>query len=156
MKFVRHLGDFRIIDRGTMSSLNGVDRSIDPSSAEDLEWLRQNNLAIYEDIAEMNDGGPFVLTPCEEVFVTPTLVRNFTVTPAPAVASWDEVSPSSPEEKLTIIGRIVVSESEFERRIAVCQSCDRLSQPMSRCLECGCFMAVKARLRTTDCPLMKW
>jgi len=52
---------------------------------------------------------------------------------------------------------------EREKRLDMCESCDRLSEGLSGgipvkqfCAECGCFMPVKASLPWAKCPLGKW
>ena len=47
-----------------------------------------------------------------------------------------------------------VDESEYARRLAVCDTCDRRRDNM--CLACGCNLAFKARGRAMLCPLGKW
>ena len=39
-------------------------------------------------------------------------------------------------------------------RLAVCQACPSLRG--DRCLECGCYVTVKAHVATMRCPLAKW
>ena len=57
-----------------------------------------------------------------------------------------------------------VSKEEFRRRLSLCNSCperlkdcgnNRLTK-FSRCPECGCFLRLKARLETEECPLGDW
>lgn len=40
-------------------------------------------------------------------------------------------------------------------RLATCLRCDRRT-PAGRCLACGCFTGLKARLATESCPLGYW
>jgi len=40
-------------------------------------------------------------------------------------------------------------------RMTICQACPELTT-LNRCQKCGCFMAVKTRLRGAYCPLGKW
>lgn len=40
-------------------------------------------------------------------------------------------------------------------RMAICQTCPELTT-LNRCQKCGCFMAIKTRLRGAHCPLGKW
>lgn len=49
-----------------------------------------------------------------------------------------------------------VTPKVYEERIAVCKSCDRCDTVQKRCLECGCYLLVKARLSSEFCPLGKW
>lgn len=47
-----------------------------------------------------------------------------------------------------------INISEFEHRMNICRSCDKLK--MAFCSECGCFMPIKTRLKNAECPLKKW
>ena len=47
-----------------------------------------------------------------------------------------------------------VSDKEFEDRLSVCNECP-LHQA-GRCLECGCFISIKAKWNSEDCPKGKW
>lgn len=49
-----------------------------------------------------------------------------------------------------------VSEQEFNQRMAICQGCDRYKKETNQCNECGCFLAIKAKLTGMKCPLNKW
>jgi len=57
-----------------------------------------------------------------------------------------------------------VSKKELIERLSLCNSCperlkDSEGKPLtkfSRCPECGCFLRLKARLETEECPLGDW
>lgn len=51
-----------------------------------------------------------------------------------------------------------VSEEEFERRMGVCNSCIHLVKEKDKdiCGICGCYMNVKAKWKTAECPKNKW
>lgn len=60
-----------------------------------------------------------------------------------------------------------VDKEEAERRLSICEACDRFDPTNRKCLECGCFMDVKTKLKSqydykkqetiiTRCPLGKW
>ena len=51
-------------------------------------------------------------------------------------------------------GCTTVSKDEYAARLAICDTCDRRQR--NGCLECGCWLAVKARGRAFQCPLDKW
>jgi hypothetical protein len=40
-------------------------------------------------------------------------------------------------------------------RIAQCKACDNLNKA-NFCKECGCFMPVKVRFKSSQCPIGKW
>jgi formamidopyrimidine-DNA glycosylase len=52
--------------------------------------------------------------------------------------------------------RMSVSTDEANRRRSICDICPAYNKPQQRCTKCGCFIAVKAYLRASSCPLGKW
>lgn len=50
----------------------------------------------------------------------------------------------------------MVPKETFEKRLAICNECDKYDKEKKKCNECGCFMEYKATLRTVSCPLRKW
>lgn len=54
------------------------------------------------------------------------------------------------------------STEEYASRLMVCQGDEATGVPAcpfyqaGRCLECGCFLAEKAKWRSEDCPKDKW
>lgn len=53
---------------------------------------------------------------------------------------------------------IVVSTAEYDRRMAICETCEAYDPSLVRCKDCGCFLQLKARLTTEagNCPRTKW
>ena len=47
-----------------------------------------------------------------------------------------------------------VSEEEYERRLAVCKSCDYLNA--GTCGACGCYVELRAIAKAGRCPYKKW
>ena len=47
-----------------------------------------------------------------------------------------------------------VDRAEYERRLAICDACDK--RVGNRCSQCGCSLAIKARGRAFECPLGRW
>lgn len=47
-----------------------------------------------------------------------------------------------------------VAEEEFDRRVAICEGCEKLSGPT--CLACGCFVELRALKKDSHCPKKKW
>lgn len=41
-------------------------------------------------------------------------------------------------------------------RALICRDCDRLLRATWSCKECGCFMKIKTRVPSAECPLGKW
>ncbi len=50
----------------------------------------------------------------------------------------------------------VVSKEEQERRISICQRCDKYDPAQGRCTLCGCLGKFKTWLSTEDCPIGRW
>ncbi len=48
-----------------------------------------------------------------------------------------------------------VDETTYQKRLAVCELCPNKTENW-QCSLCGCFLAIKARWSTEDCPLGKW
>ncbi|NBW99955.1 hypothetical protein EBR03_10335 [bacterium] len=46
------------------------------------------------------------------------------------------------------------NQEEVSRRLAICGECEFFKG--GRCMVCGCFMALKAKLSTGKCPKEKW
>jgi len=51
---------------------------------------------------------------------------------------------------------LTVSEQSFNSRMECCGKCDKHVKSLNQCGECGCFLAVKAKLAGMKCPLGKW
>jgi hypothetical protein len=54
----------------------------------------------------------------------------------------------------------VVSNREHKRRLAICLACPSLDPDgwggSGRCLECGCSVKAKTKIRSQKCPIGKW
>lgn len=48
------------------------------------------------------------------------------------------------------------SEEESAKRMSICESCDRFDKINRTCLSCGCFLDLKVKWQTSECPLRKW
>lgn len=53
------------------------------------------------------------------------------------------------------LGFPVTSEQLYYSRLAVCQKCDKWDTNSQKCRVCGC-RAVKLRMASERCPLLKW
>ena len=51
-------------------------------------------------------------------------------------------------------GEVLAKESIVRDRIKLCEGCEFLHN--NRCSECGCFIALKAGLKSEKCPLNRW
>lgn len=49
-----------------------------------------------------------------------------------------------------------VEDEESADRYAKCLACPSLIKTTKQCKECGCFMAMKVKLKNATCPLGKW
>jgi hypothetical protein len=47
-----------------------------------------------------------------------------------------------------------LSDEKIQKRIETCKSCERLAGDI--CSVCGCFVHLKAKMSTENCPLKKW
>jgi hypothetical protein len=59
---------------------------------------------------------------------------------------WDMVNPNV--ERL--------SDEKAEERYSICKSCPELFEMTKQCKKCGCFMAIKTKLKDASCPIGKW
>lgn len=61
------------------------------------------------------------------------------------------------ESVAVLSGKEAIDDQTLQNRLAICGECPKLSGKGNfRCLECGCYMKVKAKLRSQKCPLKKW
>lgn len=51
-------------------------------------------------------------------------------------------------------GMAHVSEEEKQRRLDICNLCDK--KKGNRCSECGCLLQIKTSWQSSECPLKKW
>jgi hypothetical protein len=49
-----------------------------------------------------------------------------------------------------------VSGDLSSTRYAICESCPRFFKITHQCKECGCFMKIKTKIESAECPLGKW
>lgn len=50
----------------------------------------------------------------------------------------------------------LISKERYKERMIVCLKCDSYEPTFKKCKECGCFLILKAAMKTTQCPLDKW
>jgi len=51
---------------------------------------------------------------------------------------------------------MLVSSEIYNKRKEICKNCPRYDLKQKRCMECGCYIPVKAKMMFEDCPLYKW
>ena len=49
-----------------------------------------------------------------------------------------------------------VTHEQYYDRLAICRACPFLNHEKLRCMDCGCFVKVKAKFKTEDCPQNYW
>ena len=42
--------------------------------------------------------------------------------------------------------------TDYKERIKICKKCPRYEPALARCKECGCFLGIKARIKSSECP----
>lgn len=57
-----------------------------------------------------------------------------------------------------VTGRRKLNDADFDQRIKICQNCEFCDLVNLKCRHrlCGCRLRIKARWRTSNCPLEKW
>lgn len=63
-----------------------------------------------------------------------------------ATRPWDLLNPNTE----------YVTADEAKARLDMCKGCERFVKNTQQCLECGCFMNLKTKLKLATCPLHKW
>lgn len=51
---------------------------------------------------------------------------------------------------------VLVSQEVADARLNTCYACERYAPDDGQCLECTCYVEIKAQLDTEKCPLKKW
>lgn len=47
-------------------------------------------------------------------------------------------------------------EEHAAERLEKCYKCNHLDNKLHKCNQCGCFLAIKTRCLTCNCPLGEW
>ena len=77
--------------------------------------------------------------------------------PPAAVMARNLAQAAGAEVKARIAGTPPLDPIEIEQRMATCRACyEHFIQSQSRCALCGCFAALKSRMRSQHCPVGKW
>lgn len=63
-----------------------------------------------------------------------------------------ELTAQELEQELTFY---LNKESRSAERMDICKTCPELGA-LNRCSQCGCFMNIKTRIYSSQCPLGKW
>ncbi len=59
---------------------------------------------------------------------------------------WDFIDPKTE----------YVDKNVSEERYSICLSCPEFIKLTKQCKKCGCFMALKTKLKDAECPIGKW
>jgi hypothetical protein len=51
---------------------------------------------------------------------------------------------------------IFVSEEKKKKREETCQDCSQFNRDSKRCYLCGCYMEVKWKFKSAECPISLW
>jgi hypothetical protein len=62
------------------------------------------------------------------------------------VKPWDLLNPNTE----------YVDREISDARFNLCNSCPELISLTKQCKKCGCFMALKTKMKEASCPLGKW
>ena len=54
------------------------------------------------------------------------------------------------------MNKFFVPKNIYEERISICKACVYYFKPTGQCKRCLCFMKVKARISTQECPQKYW
>ncbi len=89
-------------------------------------------------------------------FIPGKVLRNCDAGPKPELPSITEqvVHFASDMTKWAASGFAITDQSEKDRRLSICQGCEKYTG--TRCSECGCQCSWASWLETKDCPLGKW
>ena len=60
------------------------------------------------------------------------------------------------EVKARVAGVTKLDAGEIYRRMEICRGCEHFIHGQNRCALCGCFAALKSRMRSQHCPVGKW
>jgi hypothetical protein len=62
------------------------------------------------------------------------------------VKPWDLLNPHTE----------YVDRETSEARYEICKLCPELFELTKQCKKCGCFMALKTKMKDASCPIGKW
>ena len=58
--------------------------------------------------------------------------------------------------KWAVSGFDKTSPKLIAKREAICSDCEHYLEVKDKCLECGCFMDLKRKIKNQSCPVGKW
>jgi len=51
---------------------------------------------------------------------------------------------------------ILVSKEKIQEREKICMECSKFNKESKRCYLCGCYMEVKWKFKSSECPIKMW
>jgi len=114
----------------------------------DAEWLVVPDNVYHFLVVKFQNKNP-TPTPLPSETPTPKLPSLLTM-------AGNAVKAAAMESAALITGSPEVSQEDIDKRLSICNECDRFIKEANRCVECGCFLQFKTRLRSQHCPLDKW
>lgn len=52
--------------------------------------------------------------------------------------------------------KFLSATDKYKFRLSTCEKCEFLFKPTFSCKKCGCFMKIKAKIDSMNCPIGKW
>lgn len=122
------------------------------------------NRSVIVSTGETRDGNPvWMCDGCKTRFAThfpPEKIRCF-CRPPTLPELWDEFREA--RKRFKAAGSPILSKEDQANRLSICESCpDKLlTVPLgitwlSRCKGCGCFVTLKSKWATENCPRGHW
>ena len=81
------------------------------------------------------------------------LVQKYTPKKSPSLAK-QAFNFAKSTTKHVAGGMMHVDSKTYQERVGICNGCDRLKD--DKCIECGCFVKLKAKWASESCPIGKW
>ena len=74
------------------------------------------------------------------------------------MSKWSEYKQKNGSTPLDLLNPRTkrVTDDVANSRLEICNSCPHLIKLTKQCKKCGCFMAVKAKIEASTCPIGKW
>jgi hypothetical protein len=83
------------------------------------------------------------------------MIENFKKTLSPNLVSKG-ISFGKALVSHALAGFPKCSETDYHKRMEICNQCELFNREKQSCLKCGCRMLIKAEWKDAKCPLNKW
>jgi hypothetical protein len=57
---------------------------------------------------------------------------------------------------MKLVNQFTEIKEKADKRLTICEECDKYNPKTTRCSECGCFMRYKVMIPSSKCPIAKW